>query len=77
MVILDHKDYQQMCLKLLEDTSCYEILHTDSTPENKKILLEVLGQPTTNGLISLEELDFLIPNSPRIATFYSLPKVHK
>lgn len=40
-------------------------------------LVEILSQAKTDNLIRSEELDFLVPRSPRIATFYSLPNVHK
>lgn len=77
-VVMDYSDYQQMCLRLLDDPACYEILTSDPTNEYKSILTQILkSQTETDGLINTNEFDFLLPKCPHIATFYSLPKVHK
>lgn len=75
--MMDHVVYHQMCLHLLNDTSCYEILPLDPTASYKTNLLHILSQAKMNNLISAAEFDFIFPQAPCIATFYSLPKIHK
>lgn len=77
VVVLDHKDCLHMRLRLLGDTSCYEVLTKDPTADYKDVLIEILGEAKRENLINAEEFDFLLPKFPRIATLYSLPKIRK
>ncbi|KAM4034381.1 alpha-2-macroglobulin-like protein 1 [Anomaloglossus baeobatrachus] len=76
-VILDVRKYRDMCFSILHDSVTYEILRGDPTKDYAGKLLEILTQALDDMLISKSELDFMYPKHPRIATFYSLPKIHK
>ncbi|XP_056397544.1 uncharacterized protein LOC130292572 [Hyla sarda] len=39
--------------------------------------MNILLQAKRESLIDIKELDFLLPKTPRVSTFYGLPKVHK
>ncbi|XP_056407822.1 uncharacterized protein LOC130303807 [Hyla sarda] len=66
-----------MCTSILSDETTYRILERDPTIIFLKELKEILIQARTDCLIDEREYDFLLPNAPRLATFYGLPKVHK
>lgn len=76
-VLMDRDQYITMCNNLLSDMVSYKVLPCDPTDQYQKELLTVLLHAKTLNLIGLEELEYLYPLHPKIATFYSLPKIHK
>lgn len=76
-VILDRDQYTTMCNSLLKNIQCYETLTSDPTEVYKTELRGILKDAKTDNLISSGEFDFLCLLLPKVATFYSLPKLHK
>lgn len=66
-----------MCLEILQDTDCYEVLVQNPTPQYARKLKELVSDALTSKIISKQEYEFLIPTFPVISTFYGLPKIHK
>lgn len=77
IVIMDRTQYIQMCNDLLSNTTCYEVLAQNPTLTYQTELRSILQEAKTTKLISANEFDYLYPRSPKTATFYSLPKLHK
>lgn len=79
IVVLNQEMYKSMCLKILGDRDGYEILRNNPSPTYKKQQLEELVDWGLSCRIidKNKQHKFLLPEDPTIATFYSLPKVHK
>lgn len=59
------------------NTTCYEMLHQNPTVTHQRELKSILQGAKAANLISSEEFEFMYPLYPKVATFYSLPKLHK
>ncbi|CAJ0947473.1 unnamed protein product, partial [Ranitomeya imitator] len=77
VVVMDAEKYRDMCLSILNDRTTYTRVASNPTSNCLKTLGIILGKAKTDRLISEEELSFLLPRHPVMATFYALPKVHK
>lgn len=77
IVVLDTCSYKEMCLNILQDRECYEVLPTSPTGRYKEELKTILDDALEDKVISKQESHFLLPACPVIATFYGLPKIHK
>lgn len=77
LVILDHEKYIDMCPQLLKDKNSYATLKKDPTGAFKEELQDLVVDALDRGQISRDESHFVLIEYPTIATFYSLPKIHK
>ncbi|CAJ0958547.1 unnamed protein product [Ranitomeya imitator] len=77
IVIIDHTKYIEMCMSILSDRSSYEVLRNDPTEGYTSELRDILTRALGSKLVSHNEYNFLLPKSPMVSTFYSLPKIHK
>ncbi|CAJ0966643.1 unnamed protein product [Ranitomeya imitator] len=76
-VLMNRVEYVKMCMDILADETTYEVIRRDPSPEYRKSLNDILTRALEAHLISKNELNFLLPKSPVIATFYAIPKIHK
>eukprot|EP00061_Rhincodon_typus_P017061 g45590.t1 len=60
----------------LSDTSSYQPLDHDPTPDNQNIISQTIYNLITSGELPPTATNLLIPQ-PRTARFYLLPKIHK
>ncbi|CAJ0934562.1 unnamed protein product [Ranitomeya imitator] len=77
LVIMDHKKYKEMCLKILTDTTTYGPIRGDITESLSAELNILLSEAYSLGLISKRERDFMVQKTPTTPVFYALPKVHE
>lgn len=77
LVLLDHLKYKRMTLDILEDRDSYCILDRDPTEIFRLELENILIKALDDNLISENEFKFILPTTPQIPTFYTLPKIHK
>ncbi|CAJ0951533.1 unnamed protein product, partial [Ranitomeya imitator] len=77
VVVMDIDKYRDLCLSLLNDCTTYIRVTSNPVGECVKTLGVILTKAKDDMLISEEELSFLLPRHPVMATFYALPKVHK
>lgn len=77
IVVMDRPLCATLCQEILKDRTCYEILGSDPTDVYLGELKLILTSARTLNLVDDHEYDFLLPQFPKIATFYALPKVHK
>lgn len=75
IIIIGTKDYDNLVLTHLNDTSTYKLLTSDMNI----ITLEKIKHLTNEykGCLRDDEIGFLQNFTPRTATFYVLPKIHK
>ncbi|CAJ0947719.1 unnamed protein product [Ranitomeya imitator] len=76
-VLMNRVEYVKMCMDILADETTYEVIRRDPSPEYKKSLNDILNRALEAHLISKNELNFLLPKSLVITTFYAIPKIHK
>ncbi|CAJ0968092.1 unnamed protein product [Ranitomeya imitator] len=77
-IVLWPKDlYVVEAKRQLLNTSHYQVLPSDPTDVYKKHLDGLIRTALGLGIINKRERDFLTIETPRIPTFYMLPKVHK
>lgn len=69
LVIIDHRQYHNMCMSILSDKRGYNILERDPM-ESYQLELSNILQSGRDQLIDSKEHDFLFPLHPRVATFY-------
>lgn len=77
LVLMDHKKYTTMCHQLLRDRETYKVLSKDPTDDFLEELRGIVTKALDEGVITCEESKFILIEHPRVATFYTLPKVHK
>ncbi|CAJ0945100.1 unnamed protein product [Ranitomeya imitator] len=77
LVLMDHPEYRTMCTTILQDRTTYEVLEGNPLEDFKSELRLILEEAISHKLISPSEFDFMLPKCPLVATFYTLPKVHK
>lgn len=77
LVLMDHKKYTTMCYQLLRDKETYTILGKDPTDDFLEELRGIVVKALDDGVITCEESKFILIEHPRVATFYTLPKIHK
>lgn len=77
MVLLVHKKYTDICHQLLNDRKCYAIPEKDPTEAFLNDLQQIVVTTLDGGLISRDESQLVLVEHPRIATFYTLPKIQK
>ena len=72
---MDKKDYEDACLKLLENQEFYEEVATDPNPIYKKRFMEAAEDLYQRSLITAFEKKML-EKGVRTPLFYGLPKIH-
>ncbi|XP_053549099.1 probable ATP-dependent DNA helicase HFM1 [Bombina bombina] len=77
VVVLNKKDYVQESNRQLNDPSTYRKMDSNPMHLFKAKLIRMLEKTVTIGLLTREQLEFLIPENPRIPIFHYLPKTHK
>ncbi|CAH2315102.1 Hypothetical predicted protein [Pelobates cultripes] len=75
VVILDTKDCVEENLRLLGDTSTYQMLEKDPTLQFMERMRGLLEYGKERGIIN--EREFKYVRFPRVPVFYHLPKIHK
>ena len=77
IVIMDTSKYIQEGERQLHDTSTYQPLDHDPSPQFEKELATLVNEAATNGTLTPEMATYAIPSEYKLARFYLLPKVHK
>uniref|UniRef100_A0A4W5MV42 Uncharacterized protein n=1 Tax=Hucho hucho TaxID=62062 RepID=A0A4W5MV42_9TELE len=77
VVLMDRTVYLNECHRQLLDNTFYNKLRSDPTSQFQNTILTVLDGYLSSGQITKKEHDFLAIQHPKIATFYTLPKLHK
>lgn len=70
VVLLNSLDYRQMCLSILQDPNCYEILSHNPSNIYMTELKSILDETLSNLIISKQEYKYLLPSSRVTSTFY-------
>lgn len=77
VVLLDNHDYIIMCQNILDNKDWYNRLSTQCIDQYNSDFYMFFDQAYNNGVILKDLRDFIRTKHPKIATFYSLPKIHK
>ena len=77
VVVMDTDRYINEGLRHLSDSTTYRLLNSDPTKMILKELKTLLNRLLNSGVITEDMAMFAIPEDPRPARFYLLPKVHK
>ena len=76
-VVMNKKEYEEKCQRLLEDSKTYQKLKGDPTQKFKKELVSVLKDLKERGVTPPALHKKLYPTVDQPPRFYGLPKVHK
>ena len=77
VVLMDRTVYVNDGHRQLLDNTFYKKLRSDPTCQFQNTIFTVLDGYLSSGQITKKEHDFLAIQHPKIATFYTLPKLHK
>ena len=77
VVVLSREDYVMKAEQQLNDTNYYQKLENDPTSAFAEEIKRTVIAMFDRGLINKHTKDFLAPRSPKIASLYLLPKLHK
>lgn len=77
IVLMDNEKYSQMCMKILTNCDWYRPVGPDVGQAFNNKFYALVDEAFQNKVISKQTLDFIRTPHPRLATFYSLPKIHK
>ena len=77
IVIQDKEKYIAECERQLNNPQHYRILPTDPTKEFFKQISQIINEAYNMNNIDEKTKDSLLIKHPRIASFYTLPKIHK
>lgn len=77
IVLMDNDKYSHMCMKILSNRDWYRPVGPDVVEAFKNKFYAFVDKAFQNKVISRQTLDFIHTSYPRLATFYSLPKIHK
>ncbi|XP_078520215.1 uncharacterized protein LOC144784978 [Lissotriton helveticus] len=77
IVIQDLCKYKEEIYRQLSDGVSYQLLSTDPSRELATTILAATQKGLDAGFLSEQEFKFLNQKFPRLATIYTLPKVHK
>ncbi|CDR01385.1 unnamed protein product [Oncorhynchus mykiss] len=77
VVLMDRTAYVHECHRQLLDNTFYKKLRSDPTSQFQNTILTALDGYLSSGQITKKEHAFLAIQHPKIATFYTLPKLHK
>ncbi|CAH2310409.1 collagen alpha-1(XXIV) chain [Pelobates cultripes] len=77
IVIMDTPNYVEMTKRILTDVNTYKVIQSDPSKKFLEELKTILRKGLQDTVISKNEYDYILSDSPRISTFYSLPKIHK
>lgn len=73
---MDNVNYENMCLKILNNTKCYRKISSSLVYRFNQELYSLVDQ-SLKGTITRDLWDFIRTRHPRLPTLYALPKVHK
>lgn len=77
IVLMTHPQYQTMCLNVLQNPTWYRPIDYTLTQrfitEFRSLCIEAFWK----GLVDRDTLNFINTKTPRMPTFYTLPKTHK
>ena len=76
VVVISKEDYINKVQQQLNDTNYYQKLNKDPTSSYITEIRRIMTMMFDKGLINKNTKNFLIPDSPRIARLYLLPKLH-
>jgi hypothetical protein len=76
-VVWSKEKYVTEAYRQLDNDEFYQSLTFNPTEDLKTELKGILTEAKENGYISDNEFKFIFNGSPRMASFYFLPKVHK
>lgn len=77
IVIMDRTEYVAQARQQLSDTNSYQPIQTDPTAHIKTLLLMVLREALSLGIIDNALFLYLQVSHLRTPLFYMLPKLHK
>ncbi|XP_063064237.1 uncharacterized protein LOC134456700 [Engraulis encrasicolus] len=76
-VVWGKEQYIHEALRQLSDQHYYAPLQSNPITSITNELKNMLDDALKSNWITTNELNFLLPKEPRLATFYLLPKIHK
>ena len=76
-VVMDRDWYINECLRQLDNTKFYKLLHNDITTDIQKRILKYTERMNRDKIINEETKRYLIQTDPKPGRFYILPKVYK
>lgn len=74
---MDNSDYEDMCLKILRNTKCYQKMSPSTVDRMNGEFYQLVDEIFRDGAIDQDTWDFVRTRHPRLPTMYALPKVHK
>lgn len=77
VVVWGRDQYIAEAMRQLNNCEYYELLAHNPLEQMILQLCEILNQAKEQDWISTNEFNFLMPQNPRIPSFYILPKIHK
>uniref|UniRef100_A0A803J6K6 GIY-YIG domain-containing protein n=1 Tax=Xenopus tropicalis TaxID=8364 RepID=A0A803J6K6_XENTR len=77
VVVLDTPAYVAEVMRQLTDVETYTLLKRDPTEGFKSVLVDLLSEGFSNGVLTTREVEMLKCEYPVIPVFHVLPKVHK
>lgn len=76
IVLMNRSFYENMCLKIVSNSDWYRPISPKLTISFKTQFLDIINDAFSKGLIDQDTYNYLNICSPKVATFYVLPKVH-
>lgn len=77
VVVLDLDHYKKMCFNIINNTTWYQPIDFAQVDHFMVEFYTLVDRAFDEGLISKTIWEFIRTPSPRIPTFYCLPKIHK
>lgn len=77
IVLMDSEYYERMYLDLLHNRDWYRTVPNSFQIQIQSRYQSIVNSAFNTGTIDKELCEFLTVKSPRLATFYALPKTHK
>lgn len=74
---MDNNQYSRMCINILSNRDWYWPVGSDIVEAFSKKFYALVDEAFQNRVISKQTFEFIRTPYPRVATFYSLPKIHR
>lgn len=77
IVVMDNEKYKQMCLDILNKTTWYKPISFEAADRFMIDFYHLVDEAFHAGMIDKNNWKYMRAPSPRLSTFYCLPKIHK
>ena len=77
MVVMDHQDYTDKAMALLQDNTTYQTINKGPSSKLKNRLISTLKDIKLAAGLTTNKYKQLYPTSAILSKFYGLPKIHK